>query len=268
MAAYPYTDPAPVNFNNLGTAHLSQGSLTFYDIGTTNPRATWSDVDLTVLNTNPVNLDSSGRPEDPIFLDGDYTVKLTDGPNGTGATIWTRDLISGADSSFTIPPLVSGSFLTNNGAVLQWEDIELLPDPTGQSGKAVVSTGSGFTFQAFPTAPTLDIVVTNGSERVGDGVSTNKSLTQYGSATCGASGAPTASVAVVFPTSYTTVPVVVMTPTGGIQPGGQPTFIINGTPTTTGFTARFDVAEGSGASPNITVAIPFDWIAIGNKTVP
>lgn len=268
MAAYPYSDPAPVNFNILATAHLSQGSLSFYDIGTTNPRATWSDVDLTVLNTNPVNLDSSGRPEDPIFLDGDYTVKLTDGPNGTGATIWTRALISGADASFTIPPLVSGSFLTNNGAVLQWEAIELLPDPTGQSGKAVVSTGTGFTFQAFPTAPTLDIAVTTDSIRAGDGVSTTKMLIQKGSATCGPSGSSSATVAVVFATPFTAVPTVVMTPTGGIQPGGQPTFIINGTPSTTGFTARFDVAEGSGASPNITVAIPFDYIAMGNKTFP
>jgi hypothetical protein len=268
MAAYPYTDPAPVNFNILATAHLSQGSLSFYDIGTTNPRSTWSDVDLTVLNTNPVNLDSSGRPEDPIFLDGDYTVKLTDGPNGTGATIWTRDLISGADSSFTIPPLVSGSFLTNNGAVLQWEAIELLPDPTGQTGKALVSTGTGYTFQAFPTAPTLDIVVPANYQQVGDGVSTTKMVTQKGTATCGASGSPNATVAVVFPTPFSSVPQVVMTPTGGIQPGGQVVWMLSGPATTTGFTARFDVAEGSGASPNITVAIPFDWIAMGTKVVP
>lgn len=267
MAAYNFYDPAPSFLNEFGTGPLTNGSLTFWDIGTTNPRATWSDVDLTVLNPAIIPLDSTGRATVAIFLNGDYTMGIWSGANATG-TVRTRDVIPGGDAGFTIPPLVSGSFLTNNGAVLQWDAIELLPDPTGQSGKAVVSTGSGFTFQAFPTAPTLDIVVTNGSERVGDGVSTNKSLTQYGSATCGPSGAPTASVAVVFPTSYTTVPVVVMTPTGGIQPGGQPTFIINGTPTTTGFTARFDVAEGSGASPNITVAIPFDWIAIGNKTIP
>lgn len=267
MAAYNFANPAPLFFNILGTAHLSAGSLTFYDIGTTNPRATWSDVGLTILNPNPLNLDSSGRPTVDVFLDGDYTVKLTDGLNGTGATIWTRDVIPGGDSGFTIPPLVAGAYLSNNGAVLQWNTIELLPDPTGQTGRALVSTGSGYTFQAFPTAPTLDISVAADFQRVGDGVSTSKMLTQTGAFSAPATGTPSTTVAVVFPTAYTSVPRVICGTTSQSQPGG-PVVIERTAVSTTGFTVRCDVAEGNSGNANIVNAVPMEYIAIGLKTFP
>ena len=76
MPAYRFYDPAPVFFDTLGVEKVENGTLTFYDIGTTNERDTWSDADLTVLNPNPVSLDSDGRASVNIFLDGDYTVKI------------------------------------------------------------------------------------------------------------------------------------------------------------------------------------------------
>ncbi len=40
---------------------LASGSVYFYEPGTTTPKNTWADQDLTTLNTNPVVLDSAGR---------------------------------------------------------------------------------------------------------------------------------------------------------------------------------------------------------------
>lgn len=40
MTAYRFTDPSPVQFNLAGTASAVNGSLTFYDIGTTTPKST------------------------------------------------------------------------------------------------------------------------------------------------------------------------------------------------------------------------------------
>lgn len=269
MAAFVFYDPRPVFFDLLSTAPLTAGSLTFYDLGTTNPRDTWSDPDMAPahLNPNPVNLDSAGRPSVAIFLDGDYTIKLTDGLNGTGATIWTADVVPGADAAFTIPPLVNGQFLTNDGATLQWSAIIQVPDPTGQNGKVLTSTGAGTTWTTLPSAPTLDIVVAANSQRVGDGVSTNKALTQGGTATAPATGTPTTTQAVVFTTTYTTTPIVIAQPTSNSQPGG-PVVVELTAISTTGFTARFDVAEGNSGNANIVNPVPFNWIAFGNKTVP
>src|SRR5688572_25808063 len=268
MAAYRFFDPAAVFWNILGTAGLRQGSVQFYEIGTTTPKNTWSDKDLSALNANPLNLDASGRFPDDVFLDGEYSIVLYDGLNGTGATVWTRDVIGGGDAGTEIPALVDGFVLSNNGATLAWVDPDdFLPDPTGQTGKALVSTGAGYTFQAFPEAPELDIVVSDGSQRVGDGVDATKSLTQYGVDSAPASGSNSTTKAVVFPTLYTTTPVVVPIPTSSSQPGGPVVTELTSI-STTGFTVKFDVAEGSSSGSTIVNPVPFNWIAIGTVEVP
>lgn len=268
MAAYRFYDPGSVFWNILGTAGLREGSVQFYEIGTTTPKNTWSNPALSMLNANPLNIDASGRFPDDVFLDGDYTVVLYDGLNGTGATVWTRDVISGSDDATAIPALVNGFVLSNDGATLQWVDPDsFLPDPTGQTGKALVSTGTGYTFQAFPEAPELDIVVSNGSQRVGDGVDATKSLTQYGTDSAPATGTNSTTKAVVFPTLYSTTPVVHPTPTSSSQPGGPVVAELTSL-TTTGFTVKFDVAEGSSSGSAIVNPVPFCWIAIGTVEVP
>lgn len=270
MAAYRFYDPASVFWNILGTAGLREGSVQFYEYGgTTTPKNTWSDRELTVLNANPLNIDASGRFPDDVFLDGDYTVVLYDGLNGTGAVVWTRDVISGAGAGTEIPSPTIGFVLSSaDGVNLVWVDPDtFLPDPTGQTGKALVSTGSGYTFQAFPEAPELDIVVADGSQRVGDGVDDTKSLTQYGADSAPASGSNSTTKAVVFTTLYTTTPTVVVTPTSSSQPGG-PCVTELTAKSTTGFTVKFDVAEGSSSGSTIVNPVPFNWIAIGTVEVP
>lgn len=269
MAAYRMYDPGFVFWNILGTAGLREGSVQFYEIGTTTPKNTWSDADLSTLNANPLNIDGAGRFPDDVFLDGEYTVVLKDGLNGTGATVWTRDVIGGDSAGTSIPTPTIGYVLSSaDGVTTVWVDPDtFLPDPTGQTGKALVSTGAGYTFQAFPEAPELDIVVSNGSQRVGDGVDATKSLTQYGTDSAAASGTTSTTKAVVFTTLYSTTPAVVVTPTSSSQPGGPVVTELTAV-STTGFTVKFDIAEGSSGGSSVVNPVPFNWIAIGTVEVP
>lgn len=275
MAAYRYYDPAPANFNLLATGHLATGSLTFYDIGTTNPRDTWNDpaLDVPHLNANPLNLDASGRASVDIFLDGDYTVKLTDGPNGTGATIWTRDVIPGGDAGLTIPALVDGQFLTNDGINLLWSIIRQVPDPTGQTGKVLTSTGAASTWSALPAAPTLDVVITANSIRIGDGVSSTKILIQWGTDTAPSTGAKGTSKAVTWPTAYLalyhvaiTTTIAAATPSGALVDNSVTSWV-QGSPST-GANVNFNVSDDD-SSPSWMISNPitFSWFTIGTVTV-
>ena len=66
---------------------VSGGKLYTYLAGTTTPQPTYSDVNLTVANANPVILDSAGRAT--VFLSGtSYKFVLTD---ASDVTIWTQD---------------------------------------------------------------------------------------------------------------------------------------------------------------------------------
>jgi hypothetical protein len=62
---------------------LAGGKVTFYIPGTTTLKATWQDAAETILNTNPVTLDSAGRAI--IYGDGSYQQLVKD---KNGNTIW------------------------------------------------------------------------------------------------------------------------------------------------------------------------------------
>lgn len=274
MAAYNLFDPGAVFQNILGTAHLATGSLTFYSIGTTTPKDTWNDPDLAPahLNTNPLNLDSSGRVTADLFGDGEYTVKLTDGPDGTGSTIWTHDRVPGGDAGLSIPALVAGYFLSNDGASILWDAVRQVPDPTGQSGKALTSTGSSTTWTAFPTAPTLDVVITANSIRIGDGVSSTKFMIQWANNTAPASGTKSTSKAITWATPFASLAHVAVTTTiSSATPSGA--LVDNAVPYTqnspsTGVTVSFNVSDDdSSASWQITNPITFTYIGFGTVTV-
>jgi hypothetical protein len=75
-------------FFDASGAPLTGGQLFFYQTGTTTPLATYSDVNLTVPNTNPVILNSAGRAGNIFLQSASYKVVLED---ASGAQIWTAD---------------------------------------------------------------------------------------------------------------------------------------------------------------------------------
>lgn len=76
---------------------VASGKLYTYAAGTSTPLATYSDVNLAVANTNPIVLNSSGRPsngvsEVGVFLTAaSYKFELQ---TSAGVTLWTQDNIS------------------------------------------------------------------------------------------------------------------------------------------------------------------------------
>lgn len=256
MASYRLFNPAPVFLDLLGLDPCAGGSLSFYDKGTTTPRNTWSDSGLTILNPNPVPLDSSGRANMNIWLDGAYSITLRDAAN---VVIWTRDVDSGVAAGLTIPPLVSGQFLTNDGSILQWNSVRQLPDPTGSDGKVPVATGGNYVLQSFPTIPAQP-VVTDNSIQIGN------IKDQWGNGSIPATGgAAISSVVINFPTPYLTVPncSVNINRSSGVVAAG---FIgcLGYTASTTQLTVFFDLnITQTGSSYNLVSPVPITWRAVG-----
>lgn len=278
MSAYRFVDPNPVIFNLLGLAAAPNGSLTFYEKGTTDDKDTWSDQALTVENENPVELDSAGRAETEIWLDGEYTVvaKAQD-----GSTIWTRDVVPEIAPGLAIPSLAgnTGFYLSNDGTSLIWVTRQDLPDPSGSAGYQVVvnSGGTGYILQAIaepPEPPEPEIVITGngatGSFQAGTSASTTKYYRQWGNDSAPANaGAKTTSKAVVFPVAFVDAPRVFieMNGAGFTNAGSYPGKGISAL-SSTGFTVRFDSQTGEANSDmNISSAVPFSWTAEGTRLV-
>jgi hypothetical protein len=78
-------------FDNNGDP-LNGGTVTVYDAGTTTPRAIYTDTALSVAATNPVPLDSAGRPTQGVIYTaaGAYKLLLK---NSAGSTLRTEDNI-------------------------------------------------------------------------------------------------------------------------------------------------------------------------------
>lgn len=197
-----FYDPNPVYFNLLSNQPVAGGFLTFYLQGTTTPKGTWSDSALTIPNTNPVPLDSSGRANVNIWLSGAYSVRLTD---SLGAVIWTRDVDDGSTGQAQFPPMEAGKFLSNDGSAYLWDDVRQLPDPTGSDGKVPVASGGTYILQALPTIPPSNATSGSGFMRIGD------YAVQWGRAQCPASGGVATATTVTIPTAYTETPFVLAT---------------------------------------------------------
>lgn len=250
-----FYDPAPTFFNTLGTEPVAGGQLVFYLIGTTTPKGTWSDPDLTIPNTNPVQLDSSGRAGVNIWLDGAYRVVLLD---SLGATVWDRDVNSGDGAGSTIPALLTGQYLTNDGSTLQWSDIRQVPDPTGSSGKILGTDGTSFIWQAPATPP---IVPTSG-----DGftkVGTN--LEQWGVQSMAATNTQSAIMSFNFPIAYAEVPRIFVNiqKAGPIVASGF-SGVLKASPSVTGATVEWNTGvETLAAANRLTSPFEYSWFAVG-----
>lgn len=272
--SYRFSDPNPVQLKLAGTIPAAGGSLLFYNYQTTDEKDTWSDRDLSTENANPVPLDSAGRPNTEIWLDGEYTAVLYDGPNGTGNVIWTRDLVPEIPPGASIPDPAGqdGKVPMSDGSQFVLTLIRQVPDGTGQAGYMLVADADGNPiWQPQPEIdiPDPEIVVGAGSFRGGTSDSTTKYLRQWSTDTATATGTPTTTKAVTFPTPFAVgvVPHISIIPHGDTQPGGPVVWNLTAPPTNTGFTVRFDVAEGNTGNVNVVNPIPFGWSADGTVLI-
>ncbi len=110
--AQRYHVPFPQHFDGTPSAY-SGGKLYFYASGTSTPLDTYSNEGLSVVNTNPVILNSAGRPDVDIFLQNlAYKVVLKDASDNT---IWTADPVYSTD--FKSVPILKVSAGNPNGSV-------------------------------------------------------------------------------------------------------------------------------------------------------
>jgi hypothetical protein len=169
--------PAELQFCDLDGHPFAGGTLEMYVVGTTTPKDTWRDPAGTVLNTNPIILDSAGRAL--IYGDGGYRTILRD---ASGNLIWDQpsftyvssamapvvgapDLPTARQAMGITDAINAEATLRANAdaaetaraeaaeATLQHniDTIALTPGPAGPTGPAgaagstVVQAGSGFT---------------------------------------------------------------------------------------------------------------------------
>src|SRR5699024_10760413 len=119
MSSFRVIDP----FAYFDEALAIGGSAELYEAGTTTPADVFADPDLTVNNGSTVSVGTDGRLTKETWGDAtkSYRVRIY---KQDGTLIRDRDNIgvSGA-GGLTIPSLVPGQFLTNNGTALDWEAI-------------------------------------------------------------------------------------------------------------------------------------------------
>lgn len=273
LAMFRFYNPAPVLLDQNGLKPLAGGSVSFFEIGTTTKKDTWSDPDggSGNLNPNPITIDADGRLHTDVFLDGDYTVLI----EGLDGTTLTRD-IPGPDAGQTIPSPTAGWFLTSSDGVnLGWASVRQVPDPTGQANKVLGTDGSNLIWVAMPGEPAEpDVTVASDSFRAGISTDSTKYLQQWGTSSSSASGGKTATKSVTFPTAFKAAPHVDITPTtasacstANIIPSWAVTTVSE-----TGFTVTFSTVTGGTSADNfsgsnILSPVTFMWKATGTVEV-
>lgn len=266
MAAYQLLEPGRVFFTLTGLEIAAGGSVTFYAPGTTDLQDTWSNPGLTVLNPNPVDLDSSGRLETPAWGDEAYDVLLKD---SDGATVWTEEVRPQIQPGATIPALEEDEFLTNDGTNLLWQPVRQVPDPEGSEGSVLQVAGGIATWTPLPGAEQPEIIVGASSFQAGTSADPTKFFVQTGTGSAAASGSETTSVAITFPVTFGQLWHIGVSVTANsvTSAGGLVSLSTTGA-TVSGCTVRFFSGdEDNGSNRHITSAVTFTWIAFGTIEV-
>lgn len=271
MSVHQLYDPFPVFSGLLGTEPAPGGKLYFFELGTTTPKATYQDYGLTTPNENPIVLDAAGRVESPVFLSGDYSVRLDDADDSTvsGPVEVRSPVAPGAG----IPDQTghAGEFLSTDGVNAAWAVLIPLPDPTGSPGWMVVvnGDGSGYSLQPQPTAASLDIVVESSRIRLTDDDGNKMQFVRGTAATSTGTGTKHATGTVTYPNVFSSPVIPMVTATGGpFAPGNGVTGYWGDISVTAydanGFTFAVNTNHGeSNADGNISGAITVSFQAWG-----
>lgn len=159
-------------FNDSNGSPLSGALLFTYTAGSSTKRTTYTDINAGGSNTNPIVLDSSGRPPSPIWLIGSETYKFVLAPaNDTDpptSAIETWDNLSGInDTSVSVDQWVSGPTPT----YVSGTEFTLVGDQTttfhvGRRIKATVGAGTVYgriSVTAFTVLTTVTVVLDSGA---------------------------------------------------------------------------------------------------------
>jgi hypothetical protein len=268
MTAFRLFDPFQT-FTDLHGNLAVGGNLTFYAAGTTTPQSVYADPALSADNGNVITIGVDGRPVDDIWGSGAYRARLY-ADDATLISDMDNIQIPGGTGT-TIPALVSGQFLTNDGAVLSWEEILQLPDPSGSANKVLSTDGANFIWVSKPAdganGTAAAVVVTPTKTTIGDGSTTQDVfMVQSGSDTIAASGASFAQKTITFPTAFKACMIAVptVTSTGDSILGPSTIGAVN--TSATGFTAYASVSAHGGGTNNdqkIINPVTFNWVAFG-----
>src|SRR5690606_8797050 len=240
------------------------GELRFYESGTTTPKDVYADPGMTVNNGSTVQIGSDGRTVVDVWGDGAYRVRLY-AANGTlVAEADDVEIPGGAAANIPVPE--AGEFLTGDGTQFLTQTLLLLPDPTGQDGKMVVASGSGYILQSIPEPeppPEPDI---------SDGANFLQIMDyriQWGTGSAPATGTDRTSASITFPVAFDAPPhyVGVMVTSTNITGHSLVAIAVTGI-TANGCTVTFDNADRHyQGSSKIVNPVPFMWKAEGKKSV-
>jgi hypothetical protein len=251
---------------------LANGSLKFYQAGTTIPQNVYGDAALDTNNGSVIGLDSSGRPEVDIWANTDdsYYIEVYDVLGVKQGDLDAVQVPGGAGQVIPIPN--AGEYLTGDGTNLLVEDLSarLVPDCSGQNNKVLGNDGSIPKWIAKPAdgaAGTSDIVISTGSIKWSNG--SNHVLKQWGTDSVAGGGGLSVSKSVTFPVAYSTAPKVDVQVTGtNPTSAGNIEVKWRVVVTTTGFTVTFDTHTGGSSADlsgngNLTGTVNYGWEAIG-----
>ena len=117
---------------------LGSGKLYFYDSGTTTPKVTYSDINLTIPNTNPVILTAAGRQPN-IFFNGNAKAILAD---KNDVQILVRDPVGETGTNFG-DPWVATKIYSSNAVVIGSDGVYYRSLDSGNQNNNPTTT-SGF----------------------------------------------------------------------------------------------------------------------------
>lgn len=267
MARYQNYLPAPVYQDLAGVANIPGGSIQFYEVGTTNPKDTYNAFSGGSANSNPVLLDSSGRPNTQIWLDGDYSVVVYDEDD---VVIDTFDLRSPTDNAAVVPVPGDDEYLGGDGTDFIPKLYRGMPDPTGLVGYVPVSDGETYVMTPLPEAPeapTLPVENTSGHVKIGT------VMFQWGTGTVpAAASAKTSSVNITFAEAFSATPYIVdptNTTPGGSTPSGACAVLCSSSESTTGATITANIPDDdTNSNWKLANATTFKYVAIGPCVSP
>lgn len=267
MARYQIYSPNPVWFDLAGVANTPNGKIQFYLVGTTTPKDTYNAFSGGTANSNPVEMDSSGRLNTEVWLDGDYSIVVYDDDD---VVIDTFDLRSPTDNATVVPVPSDDEYLGGDGSDFIPKTYRGMPDPTGLVGYVPVSDGETYVMTPLPEAPEApEVPLANNATYLQIG--TYQRVWGTGTAPAAAS-AKTSSVNITFPQAFSATPYhasITISNAGGSTPSGAICTVAVTSLTTTGMTVTVNVPDDdSNSAWKLANTTPFTYAVDGPCVAP